>query len=186
MPQAEHIHKETTRYDHDDPSIIELLGRYGNLVFDSQPTEYEYVELAAEFLRDAPIFGSLCDIGAGEGATALALAALIDREVVAVEIVDERAVRIAERARQFGIENLEVVAADARYVPIVDYAGLYMFSPFFDAEADLFLARIAAECRAGTRIVGQGMIAKRMRAIPQFREIGSGGRWNWCTAVLDI
>ncbi|MDJ0644126.1 MAG: methyltransferase domain-containing protein [Erythrobacter sp.] len=142
------------------------------------------MELAALFLRECGNCGPICDVGAGEGAAALALACLVERDVVAIEVVEERVDRIARRAERHGLSNLTAVAADARTVPLGDFAGFYLFSPFFDDDADVFLERMAKECRSGTRVVGKGMIAKRMRAQPALRECGEDRGWGWCTAKL--
>ena len=115
----------------------------------------------------------------------MALACLMEREIVAVEVVAGRAERIAERAARHRINNLKAISADARTLPLGEFAGFYLFSPFFDDEADRFLTRLAKECRPGTRVVGKGTIAKRMRAQPALRCSDEDTGWGWCTAELE-
>lgn len=184
MHNTSDIYLDSTRENPEGINIIDLLNKHGNLLFDSSPSSIQDVELAALFLEGCANSGPICDIGAGEGAAALALACLLDRDVVAIEVVAERVERIAQRAERHGVANLTAIAADARSLPLGEFSGFYLFSPFFDDEADRFLARLAEECRPRTRVVGKGMIAKRMCAQPALHVVGEDGGWGWCTAEL--
>lgn len=166
------IYGDAIRQPDDESSLLFLLKTYGNRLFDPFPSNRADVIAAARFFRDCPLAGPVYDIGAGEGAAALLLARLLRRTVVAVEIVERRAERIAARARRFGLCNLEVRTGDAFAANLADAAGLYVFTPFFDADSAHFARKVARECRPGTRIVGVSVVVRALRQCRGLREIG--------------
>lgn len=165
------LYRDSTRQLRSDVTLINLLLTHGNILFDSHPSDLSDIIAGARFLRDCTLPGPVFDIGAGEGAAALLLACLIGRPVIAVEVVAERALRIAERARRFGIAGISVRQTDVFAASIGDAAGLYVYTPFFDADSARFIDKLADECRAGTRIFGLGLFAKLVRADPRLRAL---------------
>ncbi|MCA1748859.1 MAG: hypothetical protein LC634_04790 [Sphingomonadales bacterium] len=53
-------------------------------------------------------------------------------------------------------------------------AGIYVFTPFFDADSARFIDRVERSCRPGTRICGLGLIAGQLRTRARMREQRNG------------
>lgn len=171
MSKLNELYKDSTRPTESDGNLIDLLRTHGNILFDSHPSRVRDIIAGARFLRDCALPGPILDIGAGEGAAASLLACLVGRPVIAVEIVAERAARIAERAQRFGIAGLSVRQADIFATDLSDAAGLYVFTPFFDADSVRFVDKLARECRPGTRVFGLGLFAKIVREDPRMQAV---------------
>jgi SAM-dependent methyltransferase len=165
------LYRDATQRYQSDETLINLLRTYGNILFDSEPSRRRDIIAGARWLRGCPLPGPILDIGAGEGAAALLLACLVGRPVIAVEMVAERAARIAERAARFGIDGLTTRHADAFTEALGDAAGLYVYTPFFDRDSTRLVDKLARECRPGTRIYGLGLFAKILRGDARFREV---------------
>jgi len=178
------IYREAAYYVQQNDSLIELLKIHGNKLFDSQHSDISDIIGSARFFRDCTLPGPIYEIGAGEGTVALLLACLIERPIVAFELVEVRAARIAERAARFGLKHLSVCHGDVFARDLSATAGCYVFTPFFDADSVRFADKVARECRAGTRIFGKGMVVNALRACPRMREMGKRRSFGRAEMVL--
>jgi hypothetical protein len=171
MPKLSEIYDNRIEENPADSTIVYLLANYGNHIFDSSPSGIGDVIAGARWLRGTRLAGRIVDLGAGEGAAALVLARLLPRRpVLAVELVEERAGRIAAAAARFGLLNVKAVAGDAFAQDLRGAAGLYLNSPFFTREVPALLDKLTAEGRPGLRLFGVGAIVRDLRAAPCLAE----------------
>jgi hypothetical protein len=167
MSKLSEIYNNRIEENPPDSTIVYLLANYGNHIFDSSPSGIADVIAGARWLRGARLPGCIADLGAGEGAAALVLARLLPgRNILAVELVEERARRIAAAAAGFGLANVTATAGDAFAQDLGGAAGLYLNSPFFTREIPALLGKLTAECRPGLRLFGVGAIVRDLRAAP--------------------
>jgi hypothetical protein len=167
LERALHI---TTAAEGRSADLPALLRRFGNQNFTFGGMPFRYLREIFRIIRPQPRH-LFCDAGAGYGHVVFYGACVAPCRFRAIEILPVRCNAMRKTMFRLGLEDIDIIGADALAQSYDDVDFLLLNNPFFPDLATRFIDRLAAPRRQPLTLIAMHNIVDVLRGNAAFTEI---------------